>query len=178
MVSVEKDRLFLEAGIPELDDYLLSQELYWPLTARGYNLPRLTIGGLLLSLARLEAAGERSIALEARLDGVRSRRRVAWETRAGREVRSRCGLWQTYLADYCHNPEEHADAYPQEVRYRVMLHLLLAELPSQPAEAELISQLDGIVRANLIPGGFVWEGGLQAGFPRETYWYLYGKLKG
>lgn len=178
MYAVEKDRAFLEAGIPELNDYLLSQELYWPLTARGYSLPRLTIGGLLLSLARLQAAGQRSVALEARLDGVRSRRRVAWETKAGREVRARCGLWQAYLADYRHSPEGHADAYPQEVRYRVMLDLLLAELPSQPAQAELISQLDGVLRANWIPGGFVWEDGLQAGFPRAAYWYLYGRLKG
>lgn len=177
MTLIETDRAFLEAGIPEMDDYLLSNELYWPLSARGVSLPRLTIGGLLLSLARLEAAGESSLTFRARIDGVRSRRRVAWETRASREVRARCGLWQAYLGDYRHNPEQHADAYPQEVRYRVMLHLLVAELSTPPAEQELIAQLDGLVRANWAPGSFVWEARLQDGFPRETYWYLYGQLK-
>lgn len=177
MTSLENDWAFLEAGIPELDDYLLSNELYWPLSTRRGHLPRLTIGGLLLSLARLEAAGKGGLAFRARLDGIRSRWRVAWETRVGREVRARCGLWQAYLDDYRHNPERHADAYPQEVRYRVMLHLLMGELPAPPAEQGLIAQLDDAVRANLLPGGFVWDVKLQGGFPRETYWYLYGKLK-
>ncbi len=178
MTAIENDWAFLEAGIPELEDYLLSNELYWPLSTRGMSLPRLTIGGLLLSLARLEAAGQGSLAFRARIDGIRSRWRVAWETRAGREFRARCGLWQAYLGDYRHNPEQHADAYPQEVRYRVMLHLLKGELPAPPAEQELLVQLDNLVRANWNPGGFVWEAKLQTGFPRETYWYLYGKLKG
>ncbi len=176
MTSPEKDRAYLEAGIPELEDYLLSNELYWPITARGYDLPRLTIGGLLLAQARLEARRERIEALVAQLDAVRSRWRAAWETKAGREVRSRFGLWSNYLADYRHNPEEHADAYPQEVRYRVMLQILLAELPAPPAEQESLSQLDGLLRASFSPSGFVWEVDLQPGFPREVYWFLYGKL--
>jgi hypothetical protein len=60
---LKKDRAYLEAGIPELEDYLLSDELYWPISARGHNLPRLTIGGLLLANDRLEARGERIEAL-------------------------------------------------------------------------------------------------------------------
>lgn len=177
MTYIENDRAFLEAGIPELGDYLLSNELYWPLSARGVSLPRLTIGGLLLSLARLEATAHSGVAFRARIDGIRSRWQVAWETKAGREVRARCGLWQAYLDDYRHNPEGFADAYPQEVRYRVMLHLLMSELPTPPPEQDLIAQLDGVVRANLLPGGFVWDVRLQGGFPRETFWYLYGKFK-
>ena len=177
MNPIEKDRTYLEAGIPELGDYLLSNELYWPLSARGYSLPRLTIGGLLLAQARLEAHRERIESLLARLDGVRMKWRVAWETKAGREVQARLRLWRNYLADYRQNPEGQADAYPQEVRYRVMLHLLLAELPALPVEQEALSQLDGVLRANLISSDFIWEAGMKAGFPREVYWYLYGKLK-
>ncbi len=81
-----------------------------------------------------------------------------------------------YLADYRHNPESHADAYPHEVRYRVMLHLLLAELPKPPAEQESLSRLDNMLRAKLISGDFIWEAELGAGFSRGVYWYLYGKL--
>jgi len=166
----------LEAGIPELGDYLLSNELYWPITVRGYDLPRLTIGGVLLAKTCLGARGERIEALVAQLDAVRSKWRVAWETKAGREVQARMRLWSNYLADYRHNPEGHADAYPHEVRYRVMLHLLLAELPAPPAEQEGLSQLDGALRASLSSGDFIWEADLQPGFPHEGYWFLYGNL--
>jgi hypothetical protein len=177
MTSVEKDKAYLEVGIPELEDYLLSDELYWPITARGYDLPRLTVGGLLLAKARLEARGERIGSLAAQLDGIRSKWRVAWEAKAGRGVQARMRLWGNYLSDYRQNPEGYADAYPHEVRYRVMLHLLLAELSGTSAEQKELAQLDSLLRVNLISGDFIWETELQAGFPREVYWYLYGKLK-
>ena len=176
MATVEKDAAYLEAGIPEMEAYLLSDELYWPITTRGYSLPRLTIGGILLAKTRLEARGERIESLVAQLEAVHSKWRVAWETKAGRGVQARMRLWSNYLSDYRHNPEEYADAYPHEVRYRVMLHLLLAELPAAP-EREELAQLDGLLRANFMTGDFVWDAELSAGFPREVYWYLYGQLR-
>jgi len=176
MSSIEKDKAYLEAGIPELGNYLLSKELFWPISARGFSLPRLTIGGILLAKARLEARGERVESLVAHLDGVRSKWQVAWETKAVQEVQTRLRLWSNYLTDYRHNPEGHADAYPHEVEYRVMLHLLLAELPSPPPEQEALSQLDSLLRTSLIGDDFTWETDLQDGFPREVYWFLYGKL--
>jgi hypothetical protein len=177
MTSAEKDRAYLKAGIPELADYLLSGELYWPITARGYDLPRLTIGGILLAKTRLEARGERIEALMAQLDAVRSKWRAAWEAKAGREFQSRFVLWSNYLADYRHNPEGHTDAYPHEVSYRVILQLLLSELPAPPPEREALFQLDGVLRSSFSPGDFIWETDLQSGFPREEYWFLFGKLK-
>ena len=177
MKSQEKDRSYLEAGVPELGEYLLSNELYWPVSARGYDLPRMTIGSLLLAKTRLETLGVRIEALVAKLDAVRSKWQVAWETKAGREFRSRFGLWSNYLADYRHNPENNVDAYPHEVRYRVMLQLLLDELTAPPPENEGLIQLDSVLRTSLSPGEFIWDVDLQSGFPREVYWYLYGKLK-
>ena len=134
MTSTEKDKAYLETGILELEDYLLSDELYWPITTRGFDLPRLTIGGILLTKARLEARHERIESLASQLDAICSKWRVAWETKAGRGVMARMRLWGNYLSDYRHNPEGHADAYPREVSYRVMLHLLLAELPTSSPE--------------------------------------------
>jgi uncharacterized protein YukE len=177
MTSAEKDRVYLETGIPELEDYLLSDELFWPISARGYNLPRLTVGGLLLAKARLEARGERIEALVTKLDAVRSKWAVAWETKAGREFQSRFGLWGNYLKDYRQSPEGHADAYPHEVRNRAMLQLLRPELPVELSEREALSPLDSVVRSSLSPGDFIWEPALQSGFPREEYWFLYGELR-
>jgi hypothetical protein len=177
VTSQEKDKAYLEAGISELEHYLLSDELYWPITTRGFNLPRLTIGGVLLAKARLEARGERIESLVAQLGAVRSKWRVAWEAKAGRGVQARMRLWSNYLSDYRHNPEGHADAYPHEVCYRVMLHLLLTELPTPSPKQSELTQLDSLLRMNLISSDFIWEADLQVGFPREVYWYLYGKLK-
>jgi len=177
MTSAEKDKTYVEAGIPELEDYLLSDELYWPITARGFTLPRLTIGGILLAKARLEARNEQIDSMTARLEVVRSKWRAAWEAKAGREVQARMRLWGNYLSDYRQNPEGHADAYPHEVRYRVMLHLLINELSAPPPEQKELVQLDSLLRVNLISSGFIWETELQAGFSRGVYWYLYGKLK-
>jgi len=177
MSSIEQDKAYLEAGIPEVGDYLLSQELFWPISARGFSLPRLTVGGILLAKARLEARDERIESLVAQLDGIRLKWQVAWETKAGQEVQTRLRLWSNYLSDYRHNPEGHADAYPHEVSYRVMLHLLLAELPSPPPEQAALSQLDSLLRTSLVGDDFIWDADLQNGFPREAYWFLYGKLK-
>lgn len=177
MTSAEKDRAYLEAGVSQLEDYLLSDELFWPITARGYDLPRLTIGGLLLAMTRLEARGERIEALITRLDAVRAKWQVAWETKAGREFQSRFGLWGNYLSDYRQNPEGHADSYPHEVRSRVFLELLKPELPEALPEQEALSPLDSVLRGNFLPGNFIWEPDVQAGFPREGYWFLYGTLR-
>ena len=177
MTPAEKDRTYLEAGIPELGDYLLSKELYWPITAPGYDLPRLTIGGILLAQTCLEARGERIEALAVQLDAVRSKWQVAWEAKAGREVQARLRLWGNYLADYRQNPEGYVDAYPHEVRYRVMLELLLDELSTSSYGQEELSRLDIMLRANLAPSNFIWDIDLQSGFPHEVYWFLYGKLR-
>ena len=177
MSSIEKDKAYIEAGIPELGDYLLSQELYWPISVRGFSLPRLTIGGILLALARLDVRGVIVASLRIQLDTVRLKWRVAWEAKVSREVGARMRLWSNYLADYRHKPESHADVYSHEVQYRVMLHLLIAELNSPPAEQSSLSQLDILLRSRLLPGDFVWDSDLEDGFPDTEYWFLYGKLK-
>ena len=177
MSTTEKDRAYLEAGIPEIESYLLSDELYWPISARGHDLLRLTIGGLLLAKTRLVARGERIEALSSALEAVRSKWRVAWESKAGREFQSRFGLWNNYLKDYRQNPEGQADAYPHEVRNRVILQSLQTELPEGLPEREALSALDGVVRNSLSPADFIWEPDIQSGFPRDEYWFLYGILQ-
>jgi hypothetical protein len=177
MTSVEKDRAYLEAGIPELESYLLSDELYWPISARGFDLPRLTIGGLLLAAARLRAREERIDNLMAQLDAVRSKWRVAWETKAGREFQSRFNLWGNYLTDYRQNPEGFADSFPHEVRNRAMLELLQGDLPAELPEREALVSLDSALRSSFLPEAFIWETELQSGFPRDAYWFLYGTLR-
>jgi hypothetical protein len=177
MTSLDKDKAYLQAGVSELKDYLLSEELYWPVTARGYDLPRLTIGGLLIARARCLATGQEIDAFDMQLEAIRSSWRVAWEKKAAREYKARFRLWKNYLMDTMQSPEKHEDAYPYEVRYRVMVDLLGGELQELPVEKEALDKLDAQLRAVLVPSEFLWESELKPAFPPEVYWYLYGKLK-
>ena len=182
MPTPEKDYAFFKAGVREFADYLLSGELFWQMSVREADLPRLTIGGLLLARARLQArltapAAQASlIALEGQLDTVRSKWRSAWERKASREVHARFDLWHNYLADFRQSPDNHADAYPQEVQWRVMLQLLSGEFPWSPGEQDALSSLDTVLKSYWLPGEFIWEADLMTGFPQQEYWFLYGKL--
>jgi len=179
----EKDHAFFEAGVRELADYLLSEELFWQMSVREADLPRLTIGGLLLARKRLRArltapAAQADLdALDAQMDTLRSKWRSAWERKAGREVHARLVLWSNYLADYRQSPENHAGAYPQEVRWRVILQLLSAEFRWFSGEEEALSSLDTVLKSYWLPGEFIWEADLSTAFPQRDYWFLYGKLK-
>jgi len=177
MDFIAKDTAYLQAGIPELKEYLLSREIYWPVSTGGYDLPCLTLGGLLLAQARLSVSSPPIQGLSIQLEAVRSSWRVAWETKAGSEFKARFELWKNFLMDYESDPEGHADAYPHEVRTRVMLHLLDEQLPAHPDGWETLSQLDKVLKTALVSSGFLWEPALQEAFPSEVYWYLYGKLR-
>lgn len=171
------DRAFFEAALDDLEAYLLSDELYWPLSMRGISLPRLTLGGLLLTWRRLQAYGESRPDDEQRLSYWRERWRAAWEKKARREFASRFNLWRNYLEDYFDAPSRYAPDYPQEVRQRVLLELLRSEIPEPRPEDEMLSGLDARLRTAFLPGNFLWEAPLQPFFPPERWWYLYGRLK-
>lgn len=186
--SAEYDLGYVSAALPLLQSYLLSPELYWSLATKppagSPPYPELTLGSLLLALARLKARRHsveqqtNLIRLEGELNQIRSGWRVAWEKKAQRSFSSRLKMWGNFIEEYRANPESHYDRYAYEIRHRVMLELLAGEAGSVPeAERELQSGLDKILRAVFVPGEFVWDEELAGGFPPETYWYLYGRLQ-
>lgn len=182
MPTFADDRTYFQNGIGELENYLLSKELFWPLSG-GKDLPRLTIGGLLLSRLRLQAraTSPKQIAdlnkLEFAFEEVRSKWSVAWERKAGQEVQTRTALWRNYLTDYQQSPDQHAMDYPRQVHGRVMLHLLKKGLKSLPSDFQALDVLDQMVKAAWLPGVFIWERDLVQAFPKAEYWFLYGKLR-
>ena len=75
------------------------------------------------------------------------------------------------------DPESQYDRYAFEVGRRVQLELLQGESETIPTSSfELLESMDLILKTLLIPGQFIWDAELQEGFPRVTYWYLYGNL--
>jgi len=175
MNSPEKDKAFFEASLQELEPYLLSRELYWPSSIHTTDFTQLTLGTLLLVQARLKGWKSPGLTESAKqVDAVRLKWRSAWEAKARREVRARSELWKNYLGEVRSSLAESARKYPYEVRLRVMLSLLLAELREPPSETLTI--LDAELRRSWQPGPFVWDPALEWVFPLESFWFLYGML--
>lgn len=189
MVAIEQDLHLIRSGVNDLKDYLLSGELFWPVSISishrmGFSSIRLTPGNLLLAIARLHAqelSPEYTSELaqhEAKFNEVRQAWLAAWRRKEEREVQSRLTMWGNYLKDYREDPARYAPDYPWEVRWRVILHLIHTDLAGFPADAdEKLRALDALLRASLEPGNFIWSPSLQDGFPSEPYWYLYGSLR-
>ncbi len=188
MKSFEYDLRYLQAGLDGIEDYLLSDELFWPMSANPPEgapaYPRLTLDGLLLSKERLLAYPTPAAQEEQRqqiisdLDRVRSKWRVAWGKKAGRCFSARLRMWGDFLEEYRQNIQDNADRYAYEVRLRVMLQLILPDVGEQKqAEVALLSGQDGYLQSVLEKDGFIWEAEVQKGFPEYIFWYLYGFLK-
>jgi hypothetical protein len=188
MVLFEYDLRYLQAGLDVMEAYLLSDEVFWPLSANppegSMDFPSLSLGGLLLARERFttypvtNAQEVQRQQVLSNLEGVRSKWRVAWEKKAGRSFSLRLRMWRDYVEEYRNSPQENADKYSYEVRLRVMLNLIISESgKGLQAEVDLLSVLDGYLRSVLDKNGFIWEPEIQPGFPVNPYWYLYGYLQ-
>ncbi len=186
MTDYTYDLEFLKIGLDQLEPYLLTDELFWMVTERPSgqqaSFPQLTLGNLLISLARLQGfAKARQLSprdstelarLERQLESVRSKWRVAWENKAHHEFTSRLHQWVNYLDELVKDRADHAPFYHTEVRLRALLELLRTELSA--ATHPDLTPLDAQLKAILHPGDFIWEEGAAAAFPQEKYWFLYG----
>lgn len=170
---------FYQQGVAELQDYLLSDELFWNLSGQD----RLTIGGLLFARRRLDhfvfPGGEWDLirSMDLKIQEIKGKWRVAWDKKVKWEISSRLRLWSEYLADYWNSPDEFSDAYSQEVKKRVILQLLENELGGTYPEKRQLTLLDSHLRASLLPGNFIWQDDQVENFNDSDYWFLYGRLK-
>jgi hypothetical protein len=189
MKNFEYDYRYLQAGLEVLEDYLLSDEMFWPTNINSPEgmpaYPRITLEGLLLAEKRLVAYPKvypQDVQVQqimSQVGRIRSKWRVAWEKKTSHSMTVRLRMWGDFIEEYRYNPQENADRYSYEVRLRVMLALLHAEGGEQkPAEQDLLAGLDDYIKSVLELDGFIWEREVQSGFPKEEYWYLYGSLTG
>jgi hypothetical protein len=172
----------------ELEDFLISGEIFWPLERRAPAgdppYPQLSLGGLLLTLDELDAwegelaPGEAAQlqALRRRVEGLRAKRGAAIARKAGQELRSRVNLWRAYLGDLEEGPRP-VELYPHEVRQRVMAARLVetaADLPEAASSRRVLGELDAKLRRRFEAGPFVWDRRLARRYPPGDYWFLYG----
>ncbi len=179
---------YLAAFAQVLEQYLLSNELYWPpgISARGGETPypSLTPGSLCLfrRQARARSSGMPGEAEFIRIDNsianILKAWQVAWARKAAQDFHARLQLWNNYLDDFREKPEANLDRYPYEISRRVQLELLQRDVKQLPdADYSLLGLLDRRLKGVFQPGEFVWEPVLAVEFPRQEFWYLYGKVK-
>lgn len=189
-MDLRTELTYVQEGMAALEDYLNADPIYWPLRHFSATLPAFSIGGLLESLRRLEALADRlspegrEILRRARegLEQARQRYAGRYAHKVERELHSRLDAWAWFLEDYERGPEEGAASFPAQVHIRLKIALLLEEaeglgLAVAPLRRRL-QELDQTLRRHWIPGPFLWEEALQAAFPQDRFWWLYGRPRG
>lgn len=182
------DLAYLHNGLDELESYLLSDELFFPVMGSPpgpyTTFIKLTLSNLLLSLQRLSAYEKsgsfspeerhRYLDLKQQFERIQSNWQLAWRKKADKEYPSRFIQWTHVLNELIKDREKNAPFYSSEVRTRVLLTLLAPH--TREAERYDIGPLDAILRKMLNPAPCIWGEELSPGFPQDQFWYLYGDI--
>ena len=167
---------FLKAAVPELEAYLLSDQLFWPLGSG----QRMTLGNVLLALKEWGAVEPSDAdhgafhALREQIGAVRDRWRTNWSNKAEHEFEARLRQWDQALKDFFSEMSNKTVIYRQEVTVRAILELLKSEMLEAPLDdINRLARLDAQLRRATQPADFIWDAGWQNAFPPETYWFLY-----
>ncbi len=187
MHSPDTNLTLIQVILEEVENYLLSDELFWPLDASSLNQPhppQLTPGRLALTLDELDVQSEEMTPvqraehhkLNLQIQSVLRKWSAALGRKAGREMHSRLNLWKAYIQDLVENADR-ADNYVYEVRQRVIFERIKVWAEGEP-EAErskqAIQPIDAALRSFFTPGDFIWDVRLRSCYPEEEYWFLYG----
>lgn len=186
-IDLAADVRALTAMIAHLTPYIYDTELFGALNDN--NLPRLTIGGILMRLHRLKllsealTSGQKS-ALEAassKFAEVRQQWAVHYERKVSREILSRVGSLDQFASECAQNLAACADNYPAAMEKRVMsehlhdelkaLNLLSTEITGR------LAALDNALNRCIEAGEFCWSPQVQAAYPREKFWFLYQTVR-
>lgn len=182
--KIERDLAILSAMASEMEDYLKSDVLFWPMSQAGF--PRLTLGGYLMRQHRLLALRSTlELAQQDQLDAAVTQfnkalveRIVRFEQRAHEELGTRWRQWEQKLKEGFGSKA----LYASGIETRVIIEALITQLqipPYQLAPPVLprIRALDVNLQKRLHGDAFVWDDVWQGAYPAGTYWYLYGTVK-
>lgn len=182
--KLREDLEILEEMAAEMDSYLKSDVLFWPM--KNGNMPRLTVGGYLmrqhrlLSLESLLDDDEKS-----RLDAAVSQfnealveKIVRFENHGNQELEARLRQWGEYLKDLSRESSS-AAYYATAVEPRAMITAIVNKLKLPPYQLndrvyQQMNMLDNNLRRRWHRGEFVWPEEWQPAYPEAIYWWLYG----
>lgn len=161
--------------------YIYQDELYGVLSN---DLPRLTVGGLIMRLNRLgkldnllsDTQRQAVSNAQTQFDKVKQEWTVAYEGKLKRELTARLRALGQFITD-CVDRRLCADLYPGEIEKRVMVAGLQDEAQKynvlEPTAASQIISIDDRLHMLTRPGDFLWDERLKAAYPGDSFWYLY-----
>lgn len=187
-MTLEHDLTFAGVIAEQIDEYVHVEVLYFPVgSIHGMQMPQVTIGNWLETAWRLSALREQD---PTRIDGalakareevrrVRNRANELYINKARREFKSRLDMWEMVLREdddvkRSAKPINESAAYPSQVRTRLKLELLQADVSQLAGQLSRLRMADGLLRTRFKPGAFVWEPELAHAAPPEKWWWLYG----
>ncbi len=180
--DIARDVQTLAAMASNLTPYMYEEEVFGHLAA---DLPRLTLGGVLLRLyrlSRLEAyltEAQRTVVRDAQInfEAERARWAVHYEQKLQRELEVRLHALEQFLGD-CATEPTCASEYPMQAEKRTMV----AHLRQEAAEHDVLTEhiaarighLDAQLRRHTQPGPFVYtDERLVEVYPQARFWWLY-----
>ena len=180
MTNWDRDWQFFENAAGSLEDYLLSDQLFWPL----YSGKRLTLGNLRLAQSKLSVVmlpddiQAKRTEQDRVVEDIFLKWRTNWSNKAEMEYRARLRQWEQALREITSNKQHHGLTYSHEVSTRVLLELLKNDL-LQPLQEEYhqLQSMDTRLKTLVKKDDFIWDSGIKEAFPEEDYWYLYVRLK-
>ncbi|HVO72120.1 MAG TPA: hypothetical protein VMT24_18850 [Aggregatilineaceae bacterium] len=183
--DLERDLRVLVAMAASLTPYLYESEMYGYL---GGDLPKLTLGGLLLRLYRLSrvsdilTADQRKMVQEAQanFDTQTSQWAVHYEDKLWRELRSRIDAFNHYLNECFEDSQSCTANYPSQAEKRTMIEHLKTEMENRNALTndlqERLAGIDRKLRQQLQESEFIFDERLSSVYPREQFWWFYGYI--
>jgi len=188
--ALERDLDELERMTERLQDYVLGDQLYMSIGAgfiRGDSMPQMTLGALLMRRRRLTALRARldsgpADRLQAALpehDSIQREWTLHYEKKLRQEAPARLKLMRAFFLECKQNPRDCGAAYPVEaLRRTIVQEILLAMEEFGYDRRELQSALQGSDRALrplLESSDFIWSPLLEEVYPRNRFWWLYGR---
>lgn len=184
--KLQRDLEIAETMAGEMDAYLPSNVLFWPLMKP--NMPRLTLGGYLMRQYRLVVLHDHlplddQTRLRLFMDQFRelaNEHLVRVEQKADQELQARIRQWTEFLRDLRDDQASRSRAfYATGVETRVMIAAVVNWLQMPPYQLNervpaQLRLLDNQLRANWQEGEFIWQEGWQKAYPLPDYWWLYG----
>lgn len=185
--DLARDVRAVGAMAANLTPYLYEKELYGYLSG---DLPRLTVGGLLMRLYRLSrlrdhlSAEQQNVVQDAaiNLEAEQAEWGVHYEAKVQQELAARLNALGRFVEECREGNSACAASYPVEAEKRVIIeHLLREAAELEVLEPELetrLHQIDSQLRRLLTEGPFITDPLLQSIYPRDEFWWLYGYIGG
>jgi hypothetical protein len=175
-----KDLDFLSESASCLEDYLLSDLLYWPVEIKNLGQQTLSPGNILFSEKVIDLTGLNPTALDklklrtSEIGKIRTKWLYHWKEKASREFDARLREWTHVIDEIELNDDRSLARYKTDARGRVIMHLIVEDfLNKGSGNIEKINAVDDRLRKNSSKGPFIWNADREKIFPENQFWYLY-----